>query len=82
MDTGFAQRRRRDLIVAGCLAVIAALVPLFVKDVYVQNIMVLTLMYAALSQSWNILSRLLRADIARPRALFRARRLHHRDAVH
>jgi branched-chain amino acid transport system permease protein len=56
MDTNFAQRRRRDLIVAGCLALIAALVPLFVKDVYVQNIMVLTLMYAALSQSWNILS--------------------------
>ena len=56
MDTAFAQRRRRDLIVAGCLAAIAALVPLFVKDVYVQNIMVLTLMYAALSQSWNILS--------------------------
>ena len=27
-----------------CLAAIAALVPLFVKDVYVQNIMVLTLM--------------------------------------
>ncbi len=55
MDTAFAQRRRRDLIVAVCLAAIAALVPLFVKDVYVQNIMVLTLMYAALSQSWNIL---------------------------
>ena len=55
MDS-FAKRRRRDLIVALCLAVIAALVPLFVKDVYVQNIMVLTLMYAALSQSWNILS--------------------------
>jgi len=56
MDTSFARRRRRDLIVAACLAVLAALVPLFVKDVYVQNIMVLTLMYAALSQSWNILS--------------------------
>jgi branched-chain amino acid transport system permease protein len=56
MDTSFAQRRRRDLIVAACLAAVAALVPLFVKDVYVQNIMVLTLMYAALSQSWNILS--------------------------
>ena len=55
MDTSFAQRRRRDLIVAVCLAAVAALVPLFVKDVYVQNIMVLTLMYAALSQSWNIL---------------------------
>ena len=56
MNLTFAQRRRRDLIVAFCLAGIAALVPLFVKDVYVQNIMVLTLMYAALSQSWNILS--------------------------
>jgi ABC-type branched-subunit amino acid transport system permease subunit len=56
MDTAFAQRRRRDLIVAACLAFVAALVPLFVRDVYVQNIMVLTLMYAALSQSWNILS--------------------------
>src|SRR5207244_6301740 len=56
MDTDFSKRRRRDLIVAFCLAVVAALVPLFVKDVYVQNIMVLTLMYAALSQSWNILS--------------------------
>jgi branched-chain amino acid transport system permease protein len=55
MDSSFAQRRRRDLIIAVCLAGIAALVPLVVKDVYVQNIMVLTLMYAALSQSWNIL---------------------------
>jgi len=56
MDANFAQRRRRDLIVAAILAALAALVPLFVKDVYVQNIMVLTLMWGALSQSWNILS--------------------------
>ena len=56
MDTDFARSRRRDLIVAFCLAAIAAVVPLFVKDVYVQNIMVLTLMWGALSQSWNILS--------------------------
>ena len=56
MDMGFAQRRRRDLIIAGLFAILAALMPLLVKDVYVQNIMVLTLMYAALSQSWNILS--------------------------
>jgi branched-chain amino acid transport system permease protein len=56
MDKAFTWRRRRDLLVAAVLAVVAALVPLFVKDVYVQNIMVLTLMYAALSQSWNILS--------------------------
>ncbi len=44
MDTNFARSRRRDLIVALCLAAVAAIVPLFVKDVYVQNIMVLTLM--------------------------------------
>jgi branched-chain amino acid transport system permease protein len=56
MDTAFAERRRRDLIVACVLAAIAAVVPLFVKDVYVQNMMVLTLMWGALSQSWNILS--------------------------
>ncbi|WP_298879944.1 branched-chain amino acid ABC transporter permease [uncultured Bradyrhizobium sp.] len=56
MDKNFIERRRRDLITAAGLAAVAAVVPLFVKDVYVQNIMVLTLMYAALSQSWNILS--------------------------
>ena len=56
MDKHFAARRRRDLIVAAVLAALAALAPLFVKDVYVQNILILTLMYAALSQSWNILS--------------------------
>ena len=56
MDTTFAQSRRRDLTVAIFLAALAAVVPFFVKDVNIQNIMVLTLMWAALSQSWNILS--------------------------
>jgi branched-chain amino acid transport system permease protein len=56
MDKDFARRRRRELLTAAVLAVVAAIVPLFVKDPYYQNIMVLTLMYAALSQSWNILS--------------------------
>jgi branched-chain amino acid transport system permease protein len=55
MDTTFTQTRRRDLFLALFLAALAAVVPFFVKDVNVQNIMVLTLMYAALSQSWNIL---------------------------
>jgi len=54
-DVTHAHRRRRDLIIAAVLIAIAACVPFFVKDVYVQNIMVLTLMYAALSQAWNIL---------------------------
>ena len=56
MDKNFATRRRRDLIIAAVLAVVAAATPLVVKDVYVQNILILTLMYAALSESWNILS--------------------------
>ena len=56
MDKNYTARRRRDLIIAAVLAALAALAPLFVKDVYIQNILVLTLMYAALSQSWNILS--------------------------
>jgi len=42
MDKNFTERRRRELLLAAVLAVIAAIVPLFVKDVYVQNIMVLT----------------------------------------
>jgi branched-chain amino acid transport system permease protein len=51
-----SERRRRLLFVAAALVVVAGSLPLFVHDVYVQNILVLTLMYAALSQSWNILS--------------------------
>ncbi|MBN9001676.1 MAG: branched-chain amino acid ABC transporter permease, partial [Rhizobiales bacterium] len=54
-DVTHAKQRRRDLILAAVFVALAACVPLFVKDVYVQNIMVLTLMYAGLSQSWNIL---------------------------
>ena len=38
------------------IAAVIALLPLFVTDVYTLNILVLTLMFAALSQSWNILS--------------------------
>jgi branched-chain amino acid transport system permease protein len=55
MDNTHANRRRRDLLIAALLTALAALVPLVVKDVNVQNIMILTLLYAALSQSWNIL---------------------------
>ncbi|MHC2274485.1 hypothetical protein ACVME8_001096 [Bradyrhizobium diazoefficiens] len=51
MDQNFATRRRRDLIIAAVLAALAALAPLFIKDVYVQNILILTLMYAALSRA-------------------------------
>ena len=48
--------RRNNLLIAVCVAAAVACLPLVVKDVYLQNVLVLTLMYAALSQSWNILS--------------------------
>jgi len=48
-------RRYRQLGLAAAIAVVVAILPLLVRDVYLQNILVLTLMYTALSQSWNIL---------------------------
>src|ERR1700680_3942017 len=53
--SAFRARRLRDVLVAVVIAVVIAALPLFITDVYVQNILVLTLMYAALSQAWNIL---------------------------
>ena len=49
-------QRKRNLLTAFAVAAIVALLPLAVKDVYAQNVLILTLMYAGLSQSWNILS--------------------------
>src|SRR3954470_21064301 len=53
--SAFARKRRNELFTLVVVAAAVACLPLFVKDVYVQNILVLTLMYAALSQAWNIL---------------------------
>ena len=50
-----AQRRRSELLTMFAVAAAVAAIPLFVKDVYAQNVLVLTLMYAGLAQSWNIL---------------------------
>ena len=47
--------RRFELGAAAIVLVVMAALPLGIKDVYFQNILVLTVMYAALSQAWNIL---------------------------
>lgn len=52
----FRRDRSRELALAGILVAAAATIPLFVHDVYTMNVLILTLLYAALSQSWNILS--------------------------
>lgn len=48
-------RRRNELIAFVVVIAAIAVLPLAIRDVYTQNVIVLTLMYAALSQSWNIL---------------------------
>jgi branched-chain amino acid transport system permease protein len=54
-DQVFHQTRRRQLVTLAVVTALIALLPQIVTDVYLQNIMVLTLMYTAVSQSWNIL---------------------------
>ncbi len=51
----FADRRRNQLVIAALIVVAVGLLPLALHDVYLRNVLILTLMYAALSQSWNIL---------------------------
>jgi branched-chain amino acid transport system permease protein len=51
----FRRKRLGQLVTAAVIAVLVALIPLRLSDVYLQNVLVLTLMYAALSQAWNIL---------------------------
>lgn len=55
MSKAFDSRRQTQLILAGVVLALMAALPLGVKDVYFQEILVLTVMYAALSQAWNIL---------------------------
>ena len=49
------RRRRRELLVAAGVLVGLALLPLPIRDAYAQNVIIMTLLYAGLSQAWNIL---------------------------
>jgi branched-chain amino acid transport system permease protein len=53
--TTFESGRRGQLIRAAIVFALVAALPLGISDAYLRNVMILTLMYAALSQSWNIL---------------------------
>lgn len=54
-QTAFVWKRRTQLIIGAVVFAAIAALPHFVTDVYLQNVMILTLMFAAVSQSWNIL---------------------------
>lgn len=53
--TTAADSRRSELCRAAIVLVSISALPFFIHDVYLQNVLILTLLYAALSQSWNIL---------------------------
>ncbi|MDZ4367269.1 MAG: branched-chain amino acid ABC transporter permease [Afipia sp.] len=53
--SAFVSSRRRQLITAFVVFALIALVPRLVTDVYMMNVLILTLLFAALSQSWNLL---------------------------
>lgn len=55
VTSAVARRRRSELLTLAGVAALVAVIPLVVKDVYAQNVLVLTLMYAGLAQAWNIL---------------------------
>jgi len=54
-NTSIFRRRRRELIIGAVVLAVLIPLPLPIKDVYVQNLLILTLLYAGLSQGWNIL---------------------------
>lgn len=55
VDGAYLGRRRMQLVIAAIVFSLIAMIPLGLRDVYLLNVLILTLMFAALSQSWNIL---------------------------
>ena len=49
------RRRRRELVVGGILLALSSALPWTIADVYTQNLLILVLLYAGLSQAWNVL---------------------------
>ena len=54
-DNSIRRRRRRELQVGGIVLALLALLPLATHDVYAQNLIILTILFAGLAQAWNIL---------------------------
>lgn len=51
----FSIARRRQLLIAAAVFCVVLLLSFVIRDVYLLNVLVLTLLFAAMSQSWNIL---------------------------
>jgi branched-chain amino acid transport system permease protein len=55
MDNSILRRRRREILVGVVLLALLAVLPLPIKDVYTQNLIIITILFAGLAQAWNIL---------------------------
>ncbi len=54
-DNAILRRRRRELLAGALLLIPLAALPFVVRDVYTQNLIITTILFAGLSQAWNIL---------------------------
>ncbi len=55
MINAITKRRRLELVVGVVVLAVLAVLPLPIRDVYTQNLIILTILYAGLAQAWNIL---------------------------
>jgi branched-chain amino acid transport system permease protein len=54
-DNAILRRRRRELAAGAVVLLALAVLPLPIADVYTQNLIIMTLLFAGLAQAWNIL---------------------------
>ncbi|GAC1347741.1 MAG: branched-chain amino acid ABC transporter permease [Acetobacteraceae bacterium] len=54
-DNAILRRRRREARVGLLVLAGLAVLPLLVRDVYTQNLIIITVLFAGLSQAWNVL---------------------------
>jgi branched-chain amino acid transport system permease protein len=55
VDNRILRRRRAELWTAAVLLAALAVLPLGIRDVYTQNLLIITVLFAGLAQAWNIL---------------------------
>lgn len=54
-DNAILRRRRQELWLGAAVLLALAVLPLPIRDVYTQNLLIITILFAGLSQAWNIL---------------------------
>ncbi len=55
MDNAITRRRRHELVVGAIVLAVTAVLPTLTHDVYTQNLIIITVLFAGLAQAWNIL---------------------------